>query len=97
MSDNNVSLVSDLKNKINKILSLYEKVKSENADLKKENDALLEDIKKKKHYIEDIEQKYENLKMARAMEISEGDSEEAKVKIKRIVREIDKCIALLNK
>ena len=42
-------------------------------------------------------QKYENLKLAKMLIASEEENKDAKSRIQKIVREIDKCIALLNK
>ena len=41
--------------------------------------------------------KYNKLKLAKRLLASSGDSHDAKIKINRIVREIDKCVALLNR
>jgi hypothetical protein len=41
--------------------------------------------------------KYENLKLAKMLVASEEENKDAKSRIQKIVREIDKCIALLNK
>jgi len=44
-----------------------------------------------------IENKYESLKLAKIIAPSSTDSHDAKIKLNRIVREIDRCISLLNK
>jgi hypothetical protein len=46
---------------------------------------------------EELVKKQEDLKFAKSLLGADEDPHEAKVKINRIVREIDKCIALLNK
>ena len=46
---------------------------------------------------EELIKKQEELKFAKSLLGADDDSHEAKLKINRIVREIDKCIALLNK
>ena len=56
--------------------------------------ALVED--KEKEY-EQLEKKYESLKLAKVIAASAGEAHDAKIKLNRIVREIDKCISLLNK
>jgi hypothetical protein len=37
------------------------------------------------------------LKLAKAIALTDDTSHDAKIKVNRIVREIDKCIALLNR
>ncbi len=39
---------------------------------------------------------YDNLKMAKMLEITNGDLESAKNKVARIIRDVNKCITLLN-
>lgn len=43
-----------------------------------------------------LRQDYANLKLARMMEIGDDDVKNAKSRLSRLVREVDKCIALLN-
>lgn len=53
-------------------------------------------IKEKELIIEDIELKYRNLLNARTLNTGLEGKENAKTKINTLVREIDKCLALLN-
>jgi hypothetical protein len=46
---------------------------------------------------QDMAKKNEDLKFANSLAGANEDSHEAKIKINRLVREIDKCISLLNK
>ena len=41
-------------------------------------------------------QKYENLKIARMIDITSAETEGAQKRIARLIREIDKCISLIN-
>ena len=41
-------------------------------------------------------QDYESLKMARMIEVSDGDVEAAKKRIAGLIREVNKCITLLS-
>jgi capsule polysaccharide export protein KpsE/RkpR len=47
--------------------------------------------------IEETEEKNRKLQLAAAFKSGSTDAQEAKLKIGKIVREIDKCVALLNK
>ena len=46
--------------------------------------------------IKELEQKIDKLQLAGAFEASAADVKEARQNIGRLVREIDKCISLLN-
>ena len=45
---------------------------------------------------ESVEQKVEQMELADAFSVSAGDAKEAKKRIGKIVKEIDKCISMLN-
>jgi len=102
MQDDKDKIISNLKDKINTLISFFERGKEENIQLFKEKQELIEKISEKDEKIENLEKEIEKLKFASALTgINEtGDNEakhEAKIKINRMVREIDKCISLLNK
>jgi hypothetical protein len=90
-------LAIQLKEKVRAIISLYEKTKLDNEILIKENKNLNEILKSKQREITNFEKKLNTLKVAKSVVMTTEDKHEAKLKVNRIVREIDKCIALLNR
>lgn len=90
-------IIVTLKDKIKKLLSLYNGLKAENAELKKQTEEYIIQLKNKEAELDFLKNKYNKLKLAKSLLASTGDSHDAKIKINRIVREIDKCIALLNR
>jgi hypothetical protein len=90
-------IVVTLKDKVKKLLSLYNDLKAENADLKSQAEKQKNIIKNKEAELDFLKNKYNKLKLAKSLLASTGDSHDAKIKINGIVREIDKCIALLNR
>ncbi|MFO7923807.1 MAG: hypothetical protein R6U58_08970 [Bacteroidales bacterium] len=96
MDSNQDQLVINLKEKIETIVSMLERSEDERHRLHKEKMQLTEQVKLKTTAFEELERKYETLKLAKAILEASGNSHEAKIKVNRIVREIDKCIALLN-
>ncbi len=90
-------IVNSLKEQISELISLYEKSKEEKESLIHEKLELLEKIENLKRDKEELDHQYNTLKLAKTFAANSDDSQEAKVKINRIVREIDKCIALLNR
>ncbi len=90
-------IVSTLKDKVKKLLSLYNDLKVKNTELKKQTEEYKTQIKNKEAELDFLKNKYNKLKLAKSLLASSGDSHDAKIKINGIVREIDKCIALLNR
>ena len=97
MDGNYDEVIGSLKVKISRIVSLYESAVNECNRFEEENKELKIKLKKNENDYSDLSKKFETLKIARSVLASEEDSHEAKIKVNRIVREIDKCLALLNK
>lgn len=95
MSDESLLLVKSLKDRIHKLFGEFEKVEQRNADLIQEVSALRDHIRLLEQQLAQVTNKYENLKLARGLE-SVGDNRAVRQKINKLVREIDKCVALLN-
>jgi len=88
--------ISRLKNKIGTLVSQYEHVKAENDRMAIELTTLKIIINENKTKISELEQKVNRLQVAEAFKTSSADVREAKQKVGKIIKEIDKCIALLN-
>ena len=86
-----------LNRKIDELLNKYNAFKDEAAELKKNNKVLSEVIHDKEQNIKELEIKNERIKLTGALLGESGNAIEAKKKITELVREIDKCVALLNK
>jgi len=86
-----------IKKKIDLLLSAYDKLKNENLKLIEQNQALENQLKHKGQNLDELEKRFNQAQLAKAVMASSDDVHDAKEKVKRIVREIDQCIALLNK
>lgn len=78
-------------------MSAYDKLHEE-YDLLKEQMQMLENVMQEREiaYIE-LDKKFNQQQLAKALIDSSGDNHAAKVKVDKMVREIDNCIALLNR
>lgn len=65
-------------------------------DVKQENELLRQQVNTLKQDLENSQKDYANLKMARMIDISDQDMKDAKGRLSKLIREIDKCIALLK-
>jgi len=88
--------LSKLKNKIGLLVSQYENIKAGNERMAIELTTLKIILNENKTTISELEKKINRLQIAEAFKASSADVKEAKQKIGKIIREIDKCIALLN-
>jgi predicted nucleic acid-binding Zn-ribbon protein len=86
-----------LNRKLDELLDRYNSLKHEVADLKNGNDVLKGMLQERDGRIKELEIKYERVKLSGAL-LGEGENaHEAKRKLTELVREIDKCVALLNR
>jgi len=89
--------VTELREKIKSIIQNLDLVHEEKARLQQEIDQLSKQIKHQETELETLKNKYTNLKVAKSILADGDDKHDARIKVNKIVREIDKCIALLNK
>lgn len=97
MTGDDLLLIRELKTRIADLIAKYELLESTNSQLK--NDILglqgkIESLEKEKS---ELGQKYENLRLAKYLDSGYDDNRMAKLKINKLLREIDKSIALLNR
>ena len=97
MTDQEENLLADFKLKLKQIVAKQEMLKQEKSQLLEKIGNLEGTIVQLRQENSLIEQKYENLKLAKMLNASEDENKDAKNRIQKLVREIDKCIALLNK
>ena len=97
MNDSQIDSVDTLKDKVRKVISMYQQQKDKNEQLNKENQELINKLKSAEQKLNELENQYKKLKLAKTMMASSHDVRDARLKVNRMVREIDKCIALLNR
>lgn len=96
MSESRIDIVFKLKAKIYRLISTYEILKEKYTESLSRVASLEKELSAKDKELKVLRNENEKLKLAKAF-TSSSDSKEAKLQISKIVREIDKCIALLNK
>lgn len=94
--------IVDLRAKVSKILAQQYSLEQEIKDLKIENHQFKMNIQEKNAEIEDLNNKNKILKLAKNISADKNDSTEIekntelKRKINDYIKEVDKCIAMLN-
>jgi predicted nucleic acid-binding Zn-ribbon protein len=86
-----------LNRKLDELLDRYNNLKLEVTDLKSGNEVLKGMLQAREEQMKELKIKYERIKLSGAL-LGEGENAlEAKKKITELVREIDRCVALLNR
>jgi len=97
MSVQSLEELSMLNKKLDELFERYNDSRNKIRDLKNENDILKRYIQERDNKIRDLESKYERIKISGALRGDGAGAEEAKERINELVREIDRCVALLNR
>ena len=91
------NIISSLEEKIRRVIQVAEGLKDNNEQLQQQIDRLSGQLRTKDQELGALESKYQSLKLAKTLISSPEDVKNAKLQVNRMVREIDKCIALLNR
>ena len=93
-----INAVQEIKSFVENLQKKKESVDLKNTQLEKESAQIKDDKKNLLNEIESLNEKIKMLKLAKKIEGS-GDekNKDLKLMINEMVREIDKCIALINK
>jgi ABC-type transporter Mla subunit MlaD len=91
------SITSSLENKIEKFVALHHSIKNELSALKIENTNLNLIIEQQKETLKVLEEKGKVLKLAKSLSTTNENTTDLKLKVNELIREVDKCISLLNK
>ena len=74
----------------------YKAEQQENARLRQQLDVCKQKLDEAQENVCRLEENYKSLKTARMIEVSGDDVRESKARIAHLIREVDKCIALLD-
>jgi len=97
MSAEQTEIFEGIRRKIQSVKERLQEQHDENNRLKQQNEDLQKSVQQKQLVIEELEEKNQKLSLVKVITAEGGETQDAKVQINRIVREIDKCIALLNR
>jgi len=89
-------MLEEIKGNIEKLIAEYESAKVESNALKAEISRCTEQIEDYRKQISELEKKIDNLKLGGAFIGNAVNGNEAKAKIDKMIKEIDRCISLLE-
>lgn len=95
MNEDISSVVSGIEFKIHSLCSLNNKLHEENEQLKNQIVELKKNLENYNEQVSHLENKTKLLKLSKSIE-NKRELTETKLKINELVREIDKCILMLN-
>ena len=91
------NIVNNIEVKLGKLIAKYQKISTERLVLQHENEDFVASLKLKEIEILNLQEKIKLMNISKSVDTSKQEVKETRLKINEYVREIDKCIALLNK
>ena len=82
--------------RVRQMILKYQEVRKENSELYAMVDERDKEIAELKKSLSEWEKEYKALKMAKMIEVTDGDLEAAKNRISKLVRDVNQCITLLS-
>lgn len=95
MAENN-KILNHFTTRMRQLILQYKEVKKENEKLLALVEATVNEKEQLRQQLDQANKEYDSLKIARMVEITDGDIEGAKKRLATMIREVNKCIALLS-
>ena len=95
MSQNENTLTT-FETRVRQMILRFQELRKENEELHKLIGKNEQDIQELRAKLTQADNDYNSLKMAKMMEITDGDLEHAKARLAKLIRDVNKCIAILS-
>ena len=90
-------IINNIEVKLGKFIAKHQQLSNKKLVLEQENNGLSEELKKKADEVSTLQDKIKLMNISKSIEVSKEEVKASRLKINEYVREIDKCIGLLNK
>ena len=92
----NEKILNTFATRVRQMILQYEALKKENDELYALVDQREQEIKQLQDELSQAEADYNSLKMAKMLEVTDGDMETAQKRVAKLIRDGNKCITLLS-
>ena len=94
--NSNEKVLNTFATRVRQMILQYEAVKNENDELYALVEQREQEIKQLQEKLSQTEADYNSLKMAKMLEVTDGDMEAAQKRVSKLIRDVNKCITLLS-
>lgn len=88
--------INQFATRVRQMILQYQSVTKQNEDLCRQVTEQQERIAKLEAQLQQQRNDYDSLKLARMVEITDGDMQSAQKRLAKLIRDVDKCITLVN-
>lgn len=94
--NSNEQTIAMFQTRVRQMILRFQELKKENEELYAMVDKNEKEIKELRERLEQSDNNYDSLKMAKMMEITDGDLEVTKNRLSKLIRDVNKCITILK-
>ena len=94
--DSNEKVITKFETRVRQLILRFQELKKENQELYAMVEKTEQEVKDLQGKLTQKDNDYNALKMAKMMTITDGDLETAKARIQKMIREVNKCIAIMS-
>lgn len=88
--------INQFATRVRQMILQYQSVTKQNEDLCRQVAEQQERIAELEAQLQQQRNDYDSLKLARMVEITDGDMQSAQKRLAKLIRDVDKCITLIN-
>ena len=92
----NEKTIANFETRIRQLILRFQELKKENQELCGVLEKSEKDIAELRAKLEQQQNDYDSLKMAKMIEITDGNLDGAKERLSKLIRDVNKCIAILS-
>lgn len=94
--NSNEKILNTFATRVRQMILQYEALKKENDELYALVEQREQEIKQLHEELSQAEADYNSLKLAKMLEVTDGDMETAQKRVTKLIRDVNKCITLLS-
>lgn len=92
----NETLINTFATRVRQMILQYQEIRKENGELYAMVDERDKKIAELEARVERLSRDYDSLKMAKMMQVTDGDIDASRKRLNKLIRDVNKCITLLS-
>lgn len=89
-------VIENFESKLDRLMAAYSQLMQENAALREQLGLQSAELAEVREQYDELTESYAKLKLAKIISVSDSEVGDTQRRLSKLVREVDKCIALLN-
>ncbi|MBR5841466.1 MAG: hypothetical protein IKY64_02485 [Bacteroidaceae bacterium] len=96
MTEKDRAIIANFESKLGRLMDVYTQLAAENAVLRERMGQQAEELERLRKQYDELSISYSDLKLAKIISVNDTELGDTQRRLSKLVREVDKCIALLN-